>query len=69
MTGQKWHRAIKSDNLKSLCGIKGAETVTSGITCGRCKRIHEINEAKALASWKEAMALLDIIKAEKSNAK
>ena len=22
MTGQKWHRATKNDNLKSLCGIK-----------------------------------------------
>ena len=61
----KSHRAAKNDNLKSLCGLKGVETDTSGITCGRCGRIYEINEDKALAIWKEAMALSDLIKAER----
>ena len=68
MTGQKWHRGTKGDELKSLCGIKGAETVSFGITCGNCNRIHEINEAKALAIWKEAMAFLELSKAERRAA-
>ena len=68
MTGQKWHRGTKNDELKALCGLKGVGTVSSGITCKRCERINEINEAKALKSWKEAMALLEIIKAERRAA-
>ena len=44
------------------------ETVTDGITCGHCKRIYEINEAKELAIWKEAMDLLDTIKVERRAA-
>ena len=68
MTGQKWHRGTKDDVFKTLCGLKGVETVSSGITCRRCRHIHEINEAKALAIWKEAMALLELIKAERRDA-
>ena len=59
MKGQKWHRGTKDDNLKSLCGIKGAETVTNGITRKSCIYIHDRNEAKALAIWKAGMALLN----------